>query len=106
MITYIVTDDGTFDAASTQGSVTVDEGGTLYLVGEVDEYGTLILNTSSQPGPTPPTPTGDTSITATVDKDGILIIESLDGSSLVDKDGVLVITAQIDSNGDLNINDM
>lgn len=106
VITYVVDEDGVFIADATESSVTVDDEGILNLIGTVDEDGVLILNDSEITPPTPPTPTGDTSITAVVDKDGTLVIESVDQTTIVDRDGTLVIVAQVDANGNININDM
>ena len=108
-ITYAVTDDGTFNADATEGSVHVDDEGILNLIGYVDDEGILILtNTEIEPEPGPtPTPTGETSsVSAEVDRDGTLVIESEDGSAEVDREGNLILTAQVNANGDIIINDI
>ena len=108
-ITYNVTEDGVLTADASKGSIFVDEDGILNLIGYVDENGILILNNSEiepEPGPTP-TPTGQTtSISAYVDRDGILVIESEDGTTYVDRNGILNIMAMVDSKGTLLINDI
>lgn len=104
-ITYGVDVDGTLNMTATEGSVNVDEDGILNIIGTVNENGILILNDSEIDPPTP-TPTGETSITAYVDRNGMLVIDSSNDSSGVDREGNLIITAQVDSGGNININNL
>ena len=57
--------------------------------------------------PTPgPTPTGDTqTISAVVDRNGILTITSTNDGAVSDRNGVLDILGQVDRDGDWSIDD-
>lgn len=99
-ITYYVDDEGIFIAESSDGSIYVDEDGILNLVGEVDENGILILNSSSgyTPTPVPPEPSGET-VDIEVTADGILTIDSSDGSASVTAGNILIMPGTVDRNG-------
>lgn len=100
-ISYYVDDEGIFNAESSEGSIYVDENGILNLVGEVDENGIFIANSSSGYTPTPtPEPSGET-VDIEVTNDGVLTINSSDGSAAVTTGNILTIPVTVDNNGTL-----
>lgn len=106
-VIYVVDDEGTLSAESSDDSINVDEDGILNLVGEVTDDGILLLNDSSKVTPPTPTPTGDTqqSISAIVDRNGILTITSTNDGAVIDRNGILDILGQVDKDGDWSIDD-